>query len=95
MTAAALKFDSQAAGNDTAPGPSSASEFRTHLMPHQVTWAVRRNMQRALTYEQTMWSLLVVSTCVMFGGVVGLSSWSAGFPGRCSGRRCVRPSWRR
>ncbi len=56
---------------DALVRPRSSDEtFRTHLMPHQVTAAVRQRMALELTYEQLTWTLLVVSTCLFFGVIV-------------------------
>ncbi len=69
---------------------SAATVFRTHIRPRQVTCAVRHKMARELTYEQVMWTLFVLGTCVMFALTTAFVFFERSMPSQMQ-RDALRP----
>lgn len=70
MTAVAPKIEPPAHPPGPIRAPRFADSFREHLRPAQVNRAVRHRMAHQLMHEQWMWSVLIVSTCMMFALLV-------------------------
>ncbi len=68
MTAAIPKLDATFVAPFANTDPNS--EFRTHLRPAEVTPDVRRRMATELVYEQVTWTVLIVSTSLVFSVAV-------------------------
>ncbi len=86
MTAAMAKF----ATDESGPPETTPETFRSHLSPRLVTTAVRHRMAAELTYEQVMWSVLILSTCLMFALIVLFIFAERDLPGSMQ-RESVRP----
>ncbi len=90
MTAATQKIGPGFPAPGTSQDAFQDDLFRSHLMPQQVTSAVRHRMAQELTYEQVTWSALIASTCLVFGMLV-VFIFGEGELGLAMQRESLRP----